>query len=458
MPVRRVEPFVAPTDRSPDRTDLIENDDSLQTADLQEEATADLAEIAALTARTSSVRWAEQSRKARAEPRAAAGGPGPGRPEPQTGAMRDSPRLDGRPTSASRTIAPRANSKPTSAATSTATATPRADPTEGSILCDRYLLERIIGTGRTSVVWRARDLHWQSSATSSPVVAVKILRANAAHVARSTARLRHEFQCAKNLSHPNIPRVIDLHCVSDSCFMIRELVEGKPLPVLLHERANLRESVVRRILQGCAAALMHAHSCNVVHGDFRPGNIFVTADGSAKVMNFGSIDFAAAKSRSVPDGARGNERSETDATSAYASPEVLEGQLPERRDDVFSFACVAFELLALQHPFEHGRSTQARDVGWIPPRAWSLSAPQWLALLSALAWQREQRTADVGTLLTALLAKPPEPADPPPELLRAPGVRLATKPLSSDLMRPDRSWKYFLIGLIALLVVLIVLR
>lgn len=465
MSARRVEPFVAPTDRSPDRADLIDNDDSLQTADLQEDTTADLVEIAEPTAQTSSLRWAEQSREARAEPKAAAGAPtGPGRPEPQTRTTRDSPRPDARPTNASRTIASRANtSQPTSAATSATTATPRADPAEGSILCDRYLLERIIGAGGTSVVWRARDLHWQGSATSSPVVAVKILRVNAAHVARSIARLRHEFQCTKNLSHPNIPRVFDLHCANDSCFMAMELIEGKPLPALLHERANLRESLVRRILQGCAAALMHAHSCNVVHGDFRPGNIFVTADGSAKVVNFGSIDFAAAKSRSVPDVAQGDDRLRIDAaTSAYASPEVLEGQLPERRDDVFSFACVAFELLALQHPFEHGRSTQARDAGWIPPRAWSLSAPQWLALLSALAWQREQRTADIGTLLTALLTKPPEPAAPPPlkpsEVLRAPGVRLDTKPLSGEFMRPDRGWKYFLIGLIALIVVLIALR
>ena len=69
---------------------------------------------------------------------------------------------------------------------------------------------------------------------------------------------------------------------------------------------------------------------------------------------------------------------------AYASPEVLSGQTPEVRDDVFSFACVAYELLAGQHPFEGKSSLAAREESRIPPRAWSLTAAQWLALLVGL--------------------------------------------------------------------------
>lgn len=346
-------------------------------------------------------------------------------------------------------------SRPPAAPTSAAT----PEPAAGSILCDRYLLERIVGTGGTSVVWRARDLQWQGSATGSAAVAIKMLRPQARTVS-STTRLQHEFQCAKQLSHPTILRVRDLQSANDSCFMTMELIEGRLLSTLLQDRANLRESAVRKILQGCADALVHAHSRGVVHGDFKPGNILVTADGSVKVFDFGAAVIASGSVQS--DAAAGDPTRVAAATPAYASPQVLEGLLPERRDDVFSFACVAYELLALQHPFEHGRSTEARDVGWIPPRAWSLSAPQWLALLAALSWQREGRTADIGTLLAALLTQPPQVADPLPlvasELRRAPGVQLAKKPLSDDFMRSDRGWRYFMIALLVLIVTLIALR
>lgn len=318
-------------------------------------------------------------------------------------------------------------------------------------------------------MWRARDLHWNKAAAGSAVVAIKMLHSKAPRGTRAASRLQHEFQYAKKLSHPNILRVLDLQSDNDRSFIVMELIEGKPLSALLRERSSLREPVVRKILQECADALIHAHDHEVVHGDFKPGNVFVKADGSVKIVDFG----AAATSRNAqdagspaPDTANDDPARIAAATPAYASPEVLEGQLPGRRDDVFSFACVAYELLALQHPFEHGRSTDARDTGWIPPRAWSLSAPQWLALLSALSWQREQRTADVGTLLKALMAQPPEPVNPLPldapeirrERLRTPAVKLAKKPLSDDFMRPDRGWRYFLIALIALIVLLIALR
>lgn len=456
MPGRRIEPFITPANRSSDRRDAPVKDDPLQTADLHEEPTADLIDAAEIPAPAPapSPNWAKQSRETRMDAAGAVAAPSSQKqPEASVGQAQDS-----RPHP----------SRPPAALTNAAT----AELATGSILCERYLLERIIGTGGTSVVWRARDLQWQGPAAGSATVAIKMLRPKAARNAQSTARLRHEFQCAKKLSHPNILRVRDLQFANDSSFITMELSEGRLLSTLLRNRESLRESLVRKILQGCADALIHAHSRGVVHGDFKPGNIFVTADGNVTVFDFG----AAVTSPDVVqrDAAATDPARVASATPAYASPEVLEGQLPERRDDVFSFACVAYELLALQHPFEHGRSTQARDEGWIPPRAWSLSAPQWLALLAALSWQREQRTVEIGTLLTALLMQRPEVADPPlvtnsgtnsganhgadSELRPAPGVRVEKKPLSDDFMRGDRGWRYFVIALVALILVLIALR
>ena len=267
MSVRRIDPFVPPENRSPQGRDSTVDTDPLQTADLHEEPTADL--IGAAEAPAPSPNWARQSREAR--PAAAA--------VPTLPASSKQPQAREVPAQDFRSHVSRPPAAPASAAT--------PEPAAGSTLCDRYLLERIIGTGGTSVVWRARDLQWQGSATGSAAVAIKMLRPKA-RSASSSSRLHHEFQCAKQLSHPNILSVRDLQSANDSCFMTMDLVEGKLLSTLLQDRANLRESMVRKVLQGCADALIHAHSRGVVHGDFKPGNVLVTADGSVKVFDFGA--------------------------------------------------------------------------------------------------------------------------------------------------------------------------
>ena len=117
----------------------------------------------------------------------------------------------------------------------------------------------------------------------------------------------------------------------------------------------------------------HAHENDVVHGDFKPGNVFLTREEDVKIVDFGASAALSGDSSRIPAG-----------TPAYASPQVLGGETPDRRDDIFSFACVAYELLTGQHPFQHRSSLEARDAGATPTRAWNLTAPQWLGLLSAL--------------------------------------------------------------------------
>ncbi len=111
-----------------------------------------------------------------------------------------------------------------------------------------------------------------------------------------------------------------------------------------------------------------------------------------------------------------------------------------RRDDVFSFACVAYELLTGQHPFQHRSSLEARDAGATPPRAWNLSASQWLGLLSALAWDREQRPADIMTLLDSLVSEAEPIAVAPP--IQPTGNVVATE-LSQELIPAQRGWGFF---------------
>jgi serine/threonine protein kinase len=182
------------------------------------------------------------------------------------------------------------------------------------------------------------------------------------------------------------------------------------------------------MLRSCAQALHHAHENDVVHGDFKPGNVFLTREEDVKIVDFGASAALSGDSSRIPAG-----------TPAYASPQVLDGETPDRRDDVFSYACVAYELLTGQHPFQHRSSLEARDAGATPARAWNLTTPQWLGLQSALAWDREQRPADIMTLLDSLLSEAEPIAVAPPI---QPSGNVVTTELPQELIPAQRGWGF----------------
>jgi serine/threonine protein kinase len=298
----------------------------------------------------------------------------------------------------------------------------------GAVLRDRFILERVVGSGGTAIVYQARDMAAPAGA-GSVRVALKVPRTDRGDRARATGRLHHEFAQARKLSHPSIVRVFELHEHGDSCFMTMELIEGRLLATLVRDWTMLPRALANKILRSCAQALHHAHEHDVVHGDFKPGNVFLTREEDVKIVDFGAAAALSGETSRIPAG-----------TPAYASPQVLSGETPDRRDDVFSFACVAYELLTGQHPFQHRSSLEARDAGASPTRAWNLSAPQWLGLLSALSWDREQRPADVMTLLDSLLTAAEPIAVAPP--IQPIGTVVATE-LHQELMPAQRGWGFF---------------
>lgn len=310
----------------------------------------------------------------------------------------------------------------------------------GAILCDRFILERVLGSGGTAVVFQARDL---SSTSTAPElrVALKTPRTDRGDRVRAAARLHHEFAQACKLSHPSIVRVFDLHEHDQSCFMTMELIEGRLLSTIVRDWTMLPRALANKILRSCALALAHAHEHNVVHGDFKPGNVFLTHEEDVKIVDFGAAAALSGGSSRIPAG-----------TPAYASPQVLSGETPDRRDDVFSFACVAYELLTGQHPFQHRPSLEARDAGMTPARAWNLSSPQWLALLSALAWDREQRPAEILAVLDSLLTESEPIAVAPP--IQPSGKVVATE-LAPELMPAQRGWGFFAFVACAIVVIFI---
>lgn len=311
----------------------------------------------------------------------------------------------------------------------------------GTVLNDRFLIEKIIGHGGTATVFCARDLQAIDGRSAAARVAIKVPSVETQDPQRAISRLQHEFRHAQSLKHPNIVRVLALDNDQQTWFMTMEIIEGKSLSAVLRDREWLSDGRKHAILRSCAEALSFAHSHQIVHGDFKPANVLITPDGQAKVFDFGAAAATSGDDTRIPAG-----------TPAYASPQVLSGEHPDARDDVFSFACVAYELLTGDHPFNRRSSVEAREQGLVPQRAWNLSADQWLALLAALAWEREQRPLSVTALMADLTAPPPARIVVPTEAqVSAPGsAPIVAEAVDEIAPPPQRTWGFFSFVLIAL--------
>jgi serine/threonine protein kinase len=307
--------------------------------------------------------------------------------------------------------------------------------TSGAVLRDRYILEQPLGYGGTSVIMRARDLRRGDGADQGSGVAIKLLRPEFSDRPQCIARLRREFHQTQSVAHPNVVRFYDLDCDRGNWFIAMELLVGEPLGRRLRHECppGLPAPEALRIAVACGDALIYAHEHGVTHGDVKPDNVFVTSSGEVRMLDFGVAPDAAPQpspaDHAIVDPVLGA------ATRAYASPEVLTGQAPEPRDDVFSLACMIYEMLAGRHPYGRRGADEARDAGVSIERLPSLSAQQWCALAAGLAWRRGERP-DIRQLLRALSSDVPEFA--PVQEFAAVPVRIVAGQL---LPRSSRKWR-----------------
>jgi serine/threonine protein kinase len=267
----------------------------------------------------------------------------------------------------------------------------------GMILKDRFVLEDVLGTGGMSMVFRARDLRKEEAQDRTPHVAIKVLGPEFKNHPESLKVLQREAKKAQTLAHPNIVNVYDFDRDGNTIFMTMEVLEGQGLDKLI--RANkiggLPLAEVLPIVDGIAQALGYAHKKDIVHSDLKPGNVYLTKDSTVKVLDFG-----------IARARRDEEAGATDAdnfdagtlgalTPAYASSEMLEGLEPDPRDDIYALGCITYELLTGRHPFARKSAVEARDAHMQAAPVPGLKRRQWTALRDALAFKREERTADV---------------------------------------------------------------
>jgi serine/threonine protein kinase/tetratricopeptide (TPR) repeat protein len=266
--------------------------------------------------------------------------------------------------------------------------------TIGQMLSGRYRIERELGEGGMGVVYLATD-----EQVAGEIFAIKVLKGGLDPQALEL--LREEVRKTRKLSHPNI---VDVHSVNldhSRLYVLMEYLEGKSLNALLDEEfgRGMTFSHAWPIIEDVGAALGYAHDHNVIHSDLKPANIFLTTSGKTKLLDFG----IARVSRGPLLHARSGPLA---LTPAYASCEMLEGKEADARDDIYSFACVIYEMLSGKRPFGELTALEAREVGApVPPLA-ALSRDQNAALARALAFDRAGRTGSVEALLAGLVVQP----------------------------------------------------
>jgi formylglycine-generating enzyme required for sulfatase activity/predicted Ser/Thr protein kinase len=263
----------------------------------------------------------------------------------------------------------------------------------GSILQGRFKLTELVGEGGMSRVYKAIDLRRVEARSQDPYIAVKVLTVTFSDYFGSIATLHRETHKLQSLTHPNIVRVIDCDRDAQTVFMTMEFLAG----VSLHRKLQLgigSEQAVEMVV-AIANALEFAHHKRIVHGDLKPGNVIITDSGDTKVIDFGIARFLARPKDGQKEEATGeNEPWEVlnALTPPYASPEMLEDEQPDPRDDVYGLACIAYEILTGRHPFERAAATVARDSAMKPPRREGMSGRQFKAVLGGLQFDRDKRT------------------------------------------------------------------
>lgn len=294
----------------------------------------------------------------------------------------------------------------------------------GCVLRNRYVVKGLLGRGGMGDIYAAADCIGGLGAPSHARVAIKVTRETIEQRPELLARLQREFDCTRRLSHPNIVKVYEFEQADECAFYTMELLEGEHIGDLLmrENRGPLPAAYAWAVIGAVGAALAHAHARSVIHGDVSPKNIMITRAGEVRVLDFGSSTM----SNGIAAPAELEVKGAVAATPAYASCEVLEGSQPDPRDDLYALACIAYELLAGEHPFHGKRSCEARDLGLRPRRPPGLKFTQWRTLQIGLALSREARSMSVRQWL-ARLGLEPEPECLPPlgAAARRPRMRFA---------------------------------
>jgi serine/threonine-protein kinase len=264
----------------------------------------------------------------------------------------------------------------------------------GETLSGRFRIERLLGRGGMSSVWQAYD-----EELGRPV-AIKLLHARRLESADSVDRFEREARTLALLTHPGIVTVIDRGEADGRPFIVCELVDGQDLHERIAVEGRLPIAEALAVAVQVASALAYAHERGVIHRDVKPHNVLLTADGHAKLTDFGIARVDDAPALTNPGRVLG--------TGDYVAPEQAQGHPLDGRADIYALGALFYHCLTGVPPYRGGSFIEIAEQHLRAPipevQARCADASDGIAEIvrCALAKRRDDRYANVGEMQEAL--------------------------------------------------------
>lgn len=266
----------------------------------------------------------------------------------------------------------------------------------GTLFNDRYQVLEVLGSGGTSVVYKAKDI------LLNRLVTIKILREQFARDEKFVSRFRNEAQAVARLSHPNIVSIYDVAFAEGVHYLIMEYVEGGSLKEYIDQHGPLPVDETLDIFHQLLNALQHAHENNVIHRDIKPHNILLDVKHNVRVTDFGLAVTTTNLTNQTNNDVMGS--------VYYMSPEQIKGEQVTAATDTYSAGLLLYEMLCHRRPFvgdsavEIARQHLKGNV--TPPHKLNPDIPTELSsfVMKAVRRDKQLRFADAGQMLAEFRA------------------------------------------------------
>jgi len=315
-------------------------------------------------------------------------------------------------------------------------ALPFPPPLEAGNVIDGLRVIREIHASSRSQVYLAEDTE-----TSRKVV-LKTPSPNYSDDPAYIERFMREEWIGRMVNSPHVAKIIRRRTPRRFLYFCMEWVKGRTLRQWMddHPRPPLEE--VRCIADQIVRGLRAFHRREIIHQDLKPENIAIDADGTVKVIDFGSAHVASLEELKLPVGEHGPL-----GTAGYTAPELLQGARPDKRQDIFSLGVIIYEMLTGRLPYGRPLETarQAARASYVPARKHNPAVPRWrdMALRKAVEKDPARRYDTMSAFLLDITR-------PNPKFSREAGAPL----LQRD---PERFWKWLAALSLLLNVILAVL-
>ena len=215
-----------------------------------------------------------------------------------------------------------------------------------------------LGAGGMGEVYLAKDSRLGRS------VAIKVLPSDLASDPDRLTRFEREAKAVSALNHPHIVTLYEVGKSDSGPYIVMERIDGRSLREVLNDGPM----PLRRLLTlgtQIAEGLAKAHSAGIVHRDLKPGNVMVTADGFAKILDFGLAKLVHPELDSTAVGAATTIAAETASgvlmgTPGYVSPEQAAGRPVDYRADQFALGALLYEMATRARPFARATLVESR--------------------------------------------------------------------------------------------------